>query len=386
MPTLHARRYDNHEPVRIEIDGDRIAAVTPATPDGDASAWPLVAPGLFDLQINGYGGVWFSDEELTPDKVVAAVEPYFRFGVTRLFPTLITNSFEGLAGGLAAIRVACEQPSWLEKVVAGCHVEGPYLSGEDGPRGAHPKQHIRDPNWDEFQRLQDAAGGRIKLFTIAPEKAGAAEFIRKAVASGVTISIGHTAANGEQIRAAVDAGATLSTHLGNGAHAVLPRHPNYIWEQLGEPRLAACIISDGHHLPPSVVSSIVRAKTPRRTVITCDASGWAGCAPGVYENKLGKVEVLDDGRIVPAGQRTLLAGSGSGTDVCVANAVRFAGVSLREAIDMAGLVPSRRVGLPEIALRPGSRADLFLFRFDSATSRIAVLETIVAGEVRYHQA
>lgn len=382
---LHARRYDNLEPVRIEIDGERIAAVTPATPDGDASAWPIVAPGLFDLQINGYGGVWFSDEELTPAMVVAAVEPYFRFGVTRLFPTLITNSFAGLAGGLAAIRAACEQQPWLEKVVAGCHVEGPYLSGEEGPRGAHPKQHIRDPNWDEFQRLQDAAGGRIKLFTIAPEKAGAAEFIRRAVASGVTISIGHTAANGEQIRAAVDAGATLSTHLGNGAHAVLPRHPNYIWEQLGEPRLAACIISDGHHLPPSVVSSIVRAKTPRRTVITCDASGWAGCAPGVYENKLGKVEVLDDGRIVPAGQRTLLAGSGSGTDVCVTNAVRFAGVSLREAIDMAGLVPSRLVGLPEIALRPGSRADLFLFRFDQSACKLEVLETIVAGISRFRR-
>ncbi|MBI5758100.1 MAG: N-acetylglucosamine-6-phosphate deacetylase, partial [Planctomycetales bacterium] len=172
-------------------------------------------------------------------------------------------------------------------------------------------------------------------------------------------------------------------HLGNGAHAVLPRHPNYIWEQLGEPRLAACIISDGHHIPPSVVSSIVRAKTPRRTIITCDASGWAGCAPGEYENKLGRVEVLDDGRIVPAGQRTLLAGSGAATDLCVTNAVRFANVSLREAIDMAGAIPARLVGLPEIALRSGSRADLFLYRFDQSAWRMTVLETIVAGECRY---
>ncbi|MBI5760560.1 MAG: N-acetylglucosamine-6-phosphate deacetylase, partial [Planctomycetales bacterium] len=201
---LNARRYDNGEPVRIEIDGERIAAVTPALPDGAVADWPYVAPGLFDLQINGYGGIWFSDAELTPEMVVAAVEPYFQFGVTRLFPTLITNSFEGLAGGLAAIRTACERHPWLEQVVAGCHVEGPYLSGEDGPRGAHPKQHIRDPNWDEFQKLQAISGGRIKLFTIAPEKAGAAEFIRRAVASGVTISIGHTAANGAQFRAAVE--------------------------------------------------------------------------------------------------------------------------------------------------------------------------------------
>lgn len=380
---LNARRYDNGEPVRIEIDGERIAAVTPALPERDVTDWPFVAPGLFDLQINGYGGIWFSDAELTPEMVVTAVEPYFQFGVTRLFPTLITNSFEGLAGGLSAIRTACEAHSWLEKVVAGCHVEGPYLSGEDGPRGAHPKQHIRDPNWDEFQKLQAISGGRIKLFTIAPEKNGAAEFIHRAVATGVTISIGHTAANGEQIRAAVDAGATLSTHLGNGAHAVLPRHPNYIWEQLGEPRLAACIISDGHHIPPSVISSIVRAKTPRRTIITCDASGWAGCAPGEYENKLGRVEVLDDGRIVPAGQRTLLAGSGAGTDVCVTNAVRFAGVSLREAIDMAGQVPARLVGLPEIALRCGSRADLFLYRSTNAAGGLRIEQTLVAGEVRY---
>jgi N-acetylglucosamine-6-phosphate deacetylase len=241
MLTLNARRYDNDEPVRIDIHGERIAAVTPALPDGDISDWPYVAPGLFDLQINGYRGIWFSDAELTPEMVVAAVEPYFQFGVTRLFPTLITNSFEGLAGGLAAIRTACERLPWLEQVVAGCHVEGPYLSGEDGPRGAHPKQHIRDPNWDEFQKLQAISGGRIKLFTIAPEKSGAADFIRRAVASGVTISIGHTAANGEQIRAAVDAGATLSTHLGNGAHAVLPRHPKCLGVCPGVPGHAAAV-------------------------------------------------------------------------------------------------------------------------------------------------
>src|SRR6185295_16579422 len=146
------------------------------------------------------------------------------------------------------------------------------------------------PDWDEFSELQRVSGDRIRLVTIAPEVRHAVEFIRRAVDSGVRIAIGHTAATADQIGAAVNAGATLSTHLGNGAHPIMRRHPNYIWEQLGEPRLAASIITDGQHLPDSVIRSIVRAKSVRQTIVTCDASGWAGCAPGTYENDLGRVE------------------------------------------------------------------------------------------------
>src|SRR5262249_47440351 len=169
--------------------------------------------------------------------------------------------------GFAAISAACEEHAWLDSVIVGCHLEGPFLSPEDGPRGAHPRVHIRPADWDEFQELQKISGDRIKLVTLAPEVAHATEFIRRAVAAGVRVAIGHTAASEEQIRSAVEAGATLSTHLGNGSHGMIRRHPNYIWEQLGEPRLVASIIADGLHLPASVVRSIVWAKSPQKTII-----------------------------------------------------------------------------------------------------------------------
>jgi N-acetylglucosamine-6-phosphate deacetylase len=382
-PSLRGRRYDTGEPVRIVLEGSRIVAVEPAWPDGPIDDWPFVAPGLFDMQINGYGGVWFADRTLTAPKAASAIEAYLAHGVTRLCPTLITSSFETLAAGFRAIREACEADTRVDAVVAGCHLEGPYLSGEDGPRGAHPRAHVRPANWDEFRELQTISGERIWLVTIAPEVPHAIDFIRRAVASGVTIAIGHTAASADQIGAAVEAGATLSTHLGNGAHPVLRRHPNYIWDQLGEPRLSASLIVDGWHLPDSVVRSMVRAKSVARTILTCDASGWAGCAAGRYENELGQVEVLESGRIVVAGQDQLLAGSGSMTEDCVAQVVRCGAASLREAVDMACGNPARLLGFFEPRLMAGERADLFLFRHDWAKSRIEVMATWQGGELRF---
>lgn len=383
MMQLTGRHYENGEPVRITVAGERIAAVEPAWPDGDINDWPWIAPGLFDLQINGHGGTWFSKDGLTADEALAALEPHFKFGITRLCPTLITNSFEALASGFAALREACERETWADRLVPGFHLEGPYISPEDGPRGAHPLEHVRPADWDEFRKLQEISGNRIRLVTLAPEVAGGIEFIRRAAAAGVVVSIGHTAAEPEQIAAAVEAGARLSTHLGNGAHGTLRRHPNYIWEQLGEPRLWASIITDGHHLPASVARTIVRTKTPARTIITCDAAGLAGCPPGVYREGAMNVEILADGRIVIAGQRQLLAGSSLATDTCVANAVAFTGVSLREALEMAGRNPARLLGFEEIRLRRGSRADLIRFHDSGPGDRLRLVTTVASGELRH---
>lgn len=380
---IRARSYDNGEPICLTLDGERIAAVEPAWPAGGAREWPYVAPGLFDLQINGHGGRWFSDQNLTADDVVEILRPHFAYGITRLCPTLITNSVEALESGFAAIRQACSRESWIDNMVPGCHLEGPYISAEDGPRGAHPREHVRAPDWAEFQRLQDASGNRIRLITLAPEIDGAIEFIRKAVESGLVVAIGHTAAEPEQIAEAVEAGAQLSTHLGNGAHGTLRRHPNYIWEQLGERRLMASLITDGHHLPPSVVRSIIRAKQAENIIITCDAAGLAGCPPGVYDKEVVPVEILEDGRIVIAGQRQLLAGSGQLTHTCVARAIDMTGLSLREAIDMAGRHAARLLGFEEIQLDRGSRADLFLFHYGGRGEELDVLATVAAGRLRY---
>lgn len=383
MTTVYGRRYDTGEPCAISIEKGRIADVSPVWPRGSLDDWPYVAPGLFDIQINGHGGIWYSHAGLTKDQVLLTLQAYFAHGVTRMCPTLITAGHETLAAGFAALRQACEEQPWAAEMVPGFHLEGPFISPEDGPRGAHPLEHVRPADWDEFSKLQDIAGGRIKLVTLAPESAHAVDFIRRAVAQGITISLGHTAATHDQIQAAVDAGATLSTHLGNGAHGTLKRHPNYIWDQLGEPRLYASIITDGHHLPGAVVNSILRAKSPCRTILTCDAAGLAGCQPGLYELGSGRFELLLDGRIVVAGQQQLLAGSSLATDTCVAGVMRMTGCSLRDAIDMASRTPARLMNQPQFKLQRGSRADLFLFHLPAGASRLNVVATFAQGELRF---
>lgn len=381
MPII-AKHFETGQPVRIEITpAGRIASVTPATGYAREADLPWVAPGFFDLQINGYGGIWFSDPHLMPDQVLQVLSQYQRHGVTRLCPTLITNSREALCAGLAAVRQACERETWADQMVAGCHVEGPFISPEDGPRGAHPREHVRPCDWAEFEAWQAAAGGRVCLVTIAAEAGGAVEFIRRASAHGITIALGHSGANTAQIEAAVRAGARLSTHLGNGASPLLPRHPNLLWDQLGECRLAASLITDGHHIPASFVRSVVRAKGLSECVITCDASGLAGCPPGPYEVYGQVFEVLPSGKIVVGGQRTLLAGSAQTTEHCVAMCVRLAGVSLGAACQMAGDNPARILRRERIGLMAGCRADLVVFRHrvDGEIPRLEILETWLAG-------
>jgi N-acetylglucosamine-6-phosphate deacetylase len=374
-----ARRYDSGEPVRVTFSGGLLASIEPIWTRESLVDWPWIAPAFFDLQINGYGGVWFSDERLTADQVLEVLEGYRTHGVTQLFPTLITNSHEALVHGFATIRAACDRETWADSMVAGCHLEGPFISPEDGPRGAHPAAYVRVCDWNEFAKLNSASGGRIRLVTVAPESTGAEDFIRRAVANHVTVALGHTSANSGQVQSAVNAGAKLSTHLGNGAHPVLKRHPNYIWDQLGEPRLWASVISDGHHLPESVLRSIVAAKTVERTIITCDASGLAGCEPGFYSTPFGKFEVLADGRIIVAGQQTLLAGSALTTEVCVARMIRATGVSLRTACDMAGRVPAALFNVDKTPLIPGRIANHILFDWQPVDAVISIREVYSAS-------
>lgn len=381
---LLARRYDDRSPVRIKTAAGRIDRIEPAEPAQAASRrLPLVAPGLVDIQINGYGGQEFSSAELTADKVAAIVRQHYAFGVTRVCPTLTTQSDAVFRHALAAIASACDTDEDCRASVLGVHLEGPYLSPEDGPRGAHPREHCRNPSWEEFQRWQETSGGRVKLMTLAPELPGAAEFVARATQSGVAIAIGHTAASGEQIRAAVDAGARLSTHLGNGAHRQLRRHPNYIWHQLAEDRLAASLIVDGHHLPPEVVKTIVRAKSPERCLLISDVSGLAGLPVGRHQSSGCELEILPDGRLVIAGQDQLLAGASLPIGVGVVNVMRFAGVDLAAAIAMASATPARLLGAEVGALEARSRADLVLFDApaESGPPALSIRATIVGGNV-----
>ncbi len=377
---IHARHYRTGKPVAVSLVGNIIESVTDS--DRPTADLPFIAPAFFDPQINGHGGIWFSGDQLTPRKVLDALLPQFQFGVARMFPTLITASPESLEAGFLAIRRACEMEPFADELIAGCHLEGPFLSAEDGPRGAHQREFIRPANWDEFAKLQDLSGNRIRLVTLAPEVEGAIEFIQRAVEEGVTIAIGHTAASTDQIAAAVDVGATLSTHLGNGAHPVLPRHPNYIWDQLADSRLAASIIADGFHLPDSVIRSFIAAKGTDRVVLTSDASGLAGCDPGRYSIHGVDVEVEASKRICIADEPGLLAGSGSSILDCVNHLVRSGITELADAIDMAGRTVTGVLGLAPMTLEARQRADLIVFD-STETKPVQLIGTMAAGAIRY---
>jgi N-acetylglucosamine-6-phosphate deacetylase len=297
----------------------------------------LELPGFFDLQVNGFAGVDFNATRLAADDVERALLRMRAVGVTRCLPTLITSSFERFA---ANARVLSRLST---TAIAGIHMEGPYLSPEDGARGAHPREHIASAGLDDFNRRQDAANGRIVLVTLAPEVPGALPLVEHLVTHGVRVAIGHTDATPTQIADAIAAGATLATHLGNGCAAMLPRHPNVIWELLAADDVIASLISDGHHLPGSTVKAMVRAKGPHRIILVTDAVAAAGCPPGRYV--LGDVtcELSADGRVSKPGT-PYLAGSSLTLDRAIANTVKFTGLPIEEVVPMASTSAAAFVG------------------------------------------
>jgi N-acetylglucosamine-6-phosphate deacetylase len=298
----------------------------------------ITFPGLFDVQVNGFAGVDFNAPGLSAERVLAALARMRRTGVTRVLPTLVTSSFEDFAA-CARVIGGISDPA-----IAGIHMEGPYISPDDGPRGAHPRAHVAPASVEDFERRQGAAGGRIVLVTLAPEVDGALALIEHLAARGVRVAIGHTSASPARIAEAISAGATLSTHLGNGCPSVLPRHPNVIWEQLASDALAASFIVDGHHLPPATVKAMIRAKGAERSILVTDATAAAASAPGRY--RIGGIDCeLDaDGRVSLAGT-PYLAGSSLTLDRAIANTVRFTGLPLETVIPMASTTPARYLGL-----------------------------------------
>ena len=353
---FHARHFATGSAVAVTISNRRIGTVESSVES--PTRW--LAPAFFDPQINGCLGVGFNSPTLTPDGVRMVADECRRHGIGAFCPTVITDSFDTQRNAFAVLTRSLAADDDLARRMPCFHLEGPYLAGDDGPRGAHPKAHVRDPDWDEFRRLQDAADGRIRMVTLAPERPGAVPFIEQATAAGIVIALGHTAATGEQLRDAVSAGAKTSTHLGNGCHATMNRHANPIWEQAANDSLWASLIADGHHLPPAVVKTLIRAKTVARTLLTCDAGTFAGCAPGRYSDWGTEVEVLPGGKIVVPGT-PYLAGSGVFTDACVSNLLRVTDVSLADAIGMASLRPHQLLGLPLPGLEVGDPGPWMLF-------------------------
>lgn len=342
----------------------------------------IISPGLVDLQVNGFNGIDFNQGDLKEEEVVEITKKLWSEGVTNYFPTLITNSDANINLAIKCITQTCEKNKLVDQTIAGIHLEGPFLSLEDGPRGAHPLQYIKAPDWDLFCKWQEKAAGRIKMITLSPEWSGSTAFISKCVASGVVVSIGHTAATPEQIKNSINAGAIVSTHLGNATHLMLPRHSNYIWEQLASDQLWSTIIADGFHLPKSVLKVFLSVK-PEKSILISDSTKFAGMLPGTYSSHIGgEIELDSRGKLFMKDNPNMLAGSAQSLRWCVDHLVTSEIASLSTSLEMASVKVMELLGeASSYGLEEGKKADLIIFEIKS--NKIVIIQTIKSGEVVY---
>lgn len=362
--------------LRIEVrDGVIVDVLRRPTPDADGI--PLLLPGLVDVQVNGYAGWDVNADDVTADTIVEITAALRAVGTTTWVPTVITASEEKIVGALRAVRDARERDSRVRDAIPCAHVEGPFISAADGAAGVHDRAWIRPLDSDEVQRWSHA--GPVGIVTVSPHTADAADHIARIVRRGVVVSVGHTSADHGQIRAAVDAGATVATHLGNGIPTMLPRHPNPMWTLLDDDRVTVGLIADGHHLPDETLRTMLRAKGPGRAYLVSDLTALGGLPPGEYDTPVGgRVSLTADLRLGHLGS-DLLAGAAATLYDGFRRVARMPGVGLDRAVEAATttparLVPGARPGLA--ALSPGAPADLLLVD----PVGLDLLEVMVGGE------
>lgn len=343
----------------------------------------ILLPGLTDIQINGAGGFDLQSPSLTVDTIYNLNQYLHRHGVFYWFPTLITDSAEALEHKCRVLALALKETQ-IAPFILGIHLEGPHISPADGPRGAHPVSHVCPPNIKLFQKLQRAAEGHIRLVTLAPELPGAIAYIRQLCPQNVVVALGHHAATPAQIHAAVEAGARLCTHLGNGIATQLHRHHNPLWAQLAEDRLFASVIADLEHVPPEMLKVIWRTKAQRRVILISDSVFLTGEKPGRYRLFDAEVELQRTGRVCLAGTE-LLAGSSTLLPQAIVNMWRVCGGTLSQCVASAYHVPARLLGIrvPPWPPRPGTRIALAVYPGHFLSTRTLVRpEFIFATERR----
>ena len=365
--------------VNIDVENGKVIRIEPCQKGsfrycGGADLY--LCPGFFDPQVNGFAGVDFNSPHLTTEGLNQAARSLASTGITCFLPTLITSSQEKMIRQLKIIASALKSDPLLQKMCHGIHLEGPYISPEDGPRGVHLREHVRLPQWEELEKFQEVCEGRIKCLTLAPEVRGAIPFIKKAVAHGIVIGIGHTHATEEAIEEAIRAGARLSCHLGNATPKPLSHHRNLIRKQLVMDQLMVSIIADGIHLPREVVRDFVQTKGINGIVLTTDSMAGAGASPGRYTMGDLEVEVGSDGtaRSVTTSR---LAGSTLTMDRAVTNVIQFAEIDLPSAIRMATKNGQKLFREVRGEIVPGDSADLVLFEY---SGKVKVRSTWIEGE------
>ena len=370
--------YSDEGWVNISTKNGKISGINRLSKvDKDSKIY--VAPGLIDVQINGYMGVDFSGPDLTVEGVRKATKALWKAGVTTYFPTIITSDFKRMKRNFAILAEAQKDPE-IGGSIPGFHLEGPYISPLPGYRGAHLEKYIKNPDWEEFQELQKAANNGIKLITLAPELEGAIPFIRNCVANGIIVALGHHNGSAEDIERAIDAGAKMATHLGNGCANEINRHHNPLWPQLADDRITPSIIADGFHLTKEEVRSFYKVKGPDKTILVSDALDLAGLPPGEYTR--GERTLLLTPNVVKLPKENVLAGAASPISACVGVIMDYTQCTLNDAIQMASTNPAKMFSLNELGeIGQGKQADLILFELDD--NKVIIHKTFVSGQLVY---
>ena len=341
--------FDSSKPLVTDSEGLLKSLPVEAEPGSWKGASRVVSSGLCDLQVNGFAGVDYNDPSLTPKAFEQSLFIMLRTGVTTCLPTIITGSEDWQTQCFLALEAGRNASNLAQAMVPGYHLEGPFLNPEEGFRGCHPAQWMGPAKWDHFERLQKAAGERIRLITVAPEIKGVLELIPKWVEQGITVAIGHCNPSRDILLRAADAGAALSTHLGNGIPQMLPKTDNPILGQLAEDRFSASFIADGFHQQPHVLGVYLRAKQSIRTILVTDGTAGSASLPGSYSVGPIGIERQPEGMVYIHGTRSL-AGSAATLSGCLANVVNWYGTPFDEAIRWASEQPRRLIGLPETQL------------------------------------
>jgi N-acetylglucosamine-6-phosphate deacetylase len=375
--------YATGKPVQIKIENGKITEIKSIKKLKDENSKTYIAPGFFDNQINGFAGVSFAfgESDLTREGIEKATSELWKKGVTTYLPTLTTNSQEVLVRNFAILASSINDEK-LRGSIPGFHLEGPYINPEDGYRGAHPKQYVRLPDWDEFMEMYNASGENILQVTVAPEMEGAQNFIKKCTGKGIVVAVGHHNASKEQLDLAVKNGAKTSTHLGNGCANMINRHVNPLWPQLANDDLMISIICDGFHLLPEEIKVFYKTKGVDKTIITSDVTSYAALEPGQYKTETGEtIELTKDGKLYYPAQNVLY-GSASPITKGVGHVMEVTGCSLEDAIQMASTNPAKLYNLNDRGvLEVGKRADLVLFSLEDF--EVKIKETFVEGERVY---
>lgn len=376
--------YQTGYPVQVIVNNGIIENVV--TLDKAVDDHPVyIAPGLFDNQVNGYAGISssFGETYLTYEGIEKSTVELWKEGVTTYLPTLTTNSIEVLTRNFKLLSKALNDKKLLGSI-PGFHLEGPYISFEDGYRGSHPAQFIKPPDWEEFLKLYKASGDRIFQITMAPETEGALDFISNCSRKGIVVALGHHNADTRTVSAAIDRGAKIATHLGNGAANMINRHNNPLWPQLADDRLNISIICDSFHLLPEEIRVFYKVKGSEKTIITSDVTQFATLGPGIYKTSTGEELELTTDRMLRYPAQDVLYGSVSSISKGVGYVMRTTGCTLGEAFRMASSNPARLYNLNDRGvLEPGKRADIILFTIKDY--QLDIKKTWVQGKLVYEK-